>query len=81
MSPNNIYERCFVFSREEMDKIVSLETSNGRPAPKLGTVIVNGVQKQYTSIVTSMDRARYSDSICLIKGDIRTIKYTQPSVK
>jgi hypothetical protein len=76
---SNIYERCFIFSREQMEHRISVETANGGSTPKFGSVIVNGIPKTYTDIVVSMDKARYSDSTLLVRGDIRTIKYTQPS--
>ena len=43
-----------------------------------GTVSVRGVPKRYTSIVSSMENTK-PDSIVLIKGDIRKIKYTPPT--
>jgi hypothetical protein len=59
-----------------MDQIITVETSNGGAKPKFGSVIVNGVPKMYTDIVTSMDKARFSDSTLLLRGDIRKISYT-----
>lgn len=75
---SNIYERCFIFSKEQMDNKIAIETDNGGKKRKLGTVIVNGIPKTYTDIVLSMDKTRFSDSILLLRGDIRTVKYTQP---
>jgi len=76
---NIIYDRCFIYSREQQETKTNIETSAGRSKPKFGSVIVKGVPKIYTDIITSMDKARYSDSILIIKGDIRTIKFTEPS--
>ena len=75
---SNIYERCFVFSREQMDNKIKIETSNGGKKPKFGTVIVNGIPKTYTDIVLSMDKVRFSDANLLVRGDIRTVKFTEP---
>lgn len=84
-TPNSmsIYERCFVYSRTQADDILKVETKNNIPTArkkfKLGRVVVNGVQKDYTEIVTSMDRARYPDAILVAKGDIRNMKFTEPT--
>lgn len=74
----DIYKRYFVFSREQMDKMKSI---NAKMSKKItfGTVIVNGSAKIYTDIVTNMDKCKYADSILVTEGDIRKIKYTNPS--
>ena len=68
-----MYYRYFVYSAEEE---ALRQKVNGVNA-KFGTVVVKGVPKRYTSIVTSMDDAK-PDALLLIKGDIRKIKYTPP---
>lgn len=71
---NNIpsmYYRYFVYSAEEESMLRKVH-GNGL---KLGNVIVRGVPKQYTSIVTDPNDAK-SDALIVIKGDIRKIKYT-----
>lgn len=68
-----MYYRYFVYSAEEEDLRMKIHGNNA----SFGNVIVRGVPKRYTSILTSMNDAR-SDSILLIKGDIRKIKYTAP---
>ena len=70
----SMYQRYFVYSAEEE----ALKTKiNGQNA-SFGTVIVRGVPKRYTSIVTDLSKTR-ADALVVIKGDIRKIKYTPPS--
>lgn len=68
-----MYYRYFVYSAEEEDLRLKIHGNNA----SFGNVIVRGVPKRYTSILTNMNDAK-SDSILLIKGDIRKIKYTAP---
>lgn len=75
---SDIFARYFVFSKEQMDKRKAIEESRGRRAI-FGTVLVNGVYKIYTDIVTSMDKCRFGDSILVTKADIRKVKYTLPN--
>lgn len=73
----NIYERCFIYSREQYNRIMSVNKKTGRKFA-FGKVIINGIPKIYTDKLVSMDKAVFADSILLIKGDIRKIKYTEP---
>jgi len=67
----SMYQRYFVYSAEEE----SLRNKiHGRNAT-FGTVIVNGVPKRYTSILSDISKAK-PDAIVVIKGDIRKINYT-----
>nr|DAS08411.1 MAG TPA: hypothetical protein [Caudoviricetes sp.] len=76
---SNIRERFFIYSREQMDRIMDANKNTGRPAPVFGKVIVNGVPKIYTDILTSMDNAPFADAELLISGDLYKIKHTKPS--
>lgn len=76
---NNLYERYWIYSRTQMEKIIKANEKAGRPSPTFGTVIVNGTPKIYTDKITDMSRAPFPDSILLIKGDERKIKYTNIS--
>ena len=82
MAINSIYERYFVYSPTQAEELTRTENI-GRVDPrrkfKLGTVVVNGVAREYTEIVTSLARARYADAKLVAKGDIRTIKFTEHS--
>lgn len=71
---SGMYFRYFVYSAEEE----ALRQKIHGPNVDFGNVIVRGVSKRYTSILTSMNDAK-PDSILLIKGDIRKIKYTAPT--
>lgn len=74
---SDIFKRYFVFSKEQMDKRKAIEESRGRRI-QFGTVLVNGVYKVYTDIVTDMSKCRFGDSILVAEGDIRRMKYTDP---
>ena len=80
-SYNSIYERCFVFSRTQRDELIKTENAITKTRKfKLGTVVVNGVAKEYTEMITDMSRARYPDAILVAKGDIRKISFTEPTL-
>ena len=71
---NNIpsmYYRYFIYSAEEETMLRKVHGNN----LKLGNVIVRGVPKTYTSIVTDPNNTK-PDAIVVLKGDIRKIKYT-----
>jgi hypothetical protein len=70
---SSMYYRYFVYSAEEESLKEKVHGSNA----SFGTVSVRGVPKRYTSIVRHPSDAK-SDSIILIQGDIRKIKYTAP---
>ena len=67
----DIYYRYFVYSAQEEERI---RKYHGNKA-ELGKVIVKGISKKYTSIVTDMSQSA-SDSIIVTQGDIRKIRYT-----
>lgn len=72
----SLYMRFFVYSTEEKELRERIHGANKKVT---GTVIVNGVPKEYTSIVTDISNTK-SDAIVVISGDIRKIKYTPPEV-
>ena len=71
-----LYDRYFVYSSEEEAMRIKIHGENA----SFGTVIVRGVPKRYTSIVTSLDNAK-SDAIEVAHGDIRKMQYTPPTKK
>ena len=70
----SLYYRYFVYSSEEESLRQKLYGQN----VSFGTVVVRGVPKRYTSILTDLKDAK-PDAIVVIKGDIRKIKYNPPS--
>ena len=70
----SMYYRYFIYSAEE-EKI--RKKVHG-PNASFGTVIVRGIPKRYTSIVTDPNKSK-ADALVVIKGDIRKIKYTPPT--
>ena len=75
---SNLYDRYFIFSRTQMERINDANTKAGRPAPVFGTVIVNGIAKTYTDKIIDMNKAPFADSVIITQGDVRKIKFTQP---
>lgn len=76
---SDIYKRYFVQSKEQMDKMREI---NAKMSKRIifGTVTVNGSAKVYSDIVTDFNKCRYADSVLIAEGDIRKIKYTNPSI-
>lgn len=70
----DIYERIFIFSKEQMKRKKDIEGKNA----KFGTVIVKGSSKIYTEIVRRISPSLPSDYEIVIIGDIRKIKYFPP---
>ena len=72
----SLFYRYFIYSAEEeaMRKQIHGESAS------FGVVIVNGVQKKYTSIVTDPKKSK-PDAIVVAKGNIHKIKYVPPSKK
>lgn len=73
-TPLSMYYRYFVYSAEEEALKQKIYGQNA----SFGTVIVRGIPKRYTSILTDMKNSK-ADSIIVCKGDIRKIRYTPPS--
>ncbi len=70
----SMYMRYFMYSAEESAR----NTRVHGKSYKDGTVIVRGVPKPYTSIVTDPNSTP-PDAILVTKGDIRKINYTESS--
>lgn len=74
---NDIYKRYFIFSRDQMEMKQKLSAERGQVIT-FGTVIVNGSPKVFTDIILDPEKIIFPDSIILISGDIRYIKYKEP---
>lgn len=70
----DIYNRIFIFSKEQMKRKKEIEGKNA----KFGTVIVKGSSKVYTEIVRNISASLPSDYEVITSGDIRRIKYFPP---
>lgn len=77
---SSIYTRYWVYSAEEANKLLRVMKTSSSSKSKLGTVIKNGSPRQYTSIVTDPSMIKYSDSVIVMTGDIRTVKFTLPDL-
>ena len=77
---NDINYRYFMFSKDHYDKTLEIEKKAGNNY-KFGSVIVNGYPKKFTMITRNPETytQRYPDAKVVISGDIRKIKYTEPS--
>ena len=67
----------FLFSRSQLDMRIEMEKKMGKKF-KPGEVIVNGIKKQYTEIVTNPKNSRYSDAVVVTYGNKNNIKYYDP---
>ena len=67
----------FMFSKSQLDMRIQLEKKMNKKF-KPGEVIVNGIRKQYTEIVTDPKNSRYSDAVIVIYGNKKDIKYYDP---
>ena len=74
----DLYYRYFIFSQEQKNMRLKVEANLGKQI-KFGTVVVNGVKKEYTDIVIDPNKSKFSDAVIVTHGDIRKIKYTEPS--
>lgn len=70
----DIYNRIFIFSKQQMDTKKKIEGKNA----KFGTVVVKGSNKVYTDIVRKLTPNLPSDYEIITSGDIRKIKYFPP---
>lgn len=68
----SMYNRYFIYSATDAAMLYRVHGRN----TTLGTVMVRGVAKPYTSIVTDLSKTS-PDATVVIQGDIRKIKYTQ----
>lgn len=66
----------FIYSRTQMERRLQIEKGMSSSRPKLGTVVVRGVPKEYTDIITSMDRCP-GDGKLVAKGELKDMKYTK----
>lgn len=74
---NDMSYRYFIFSREQMEMMKEIRKNMNKNI-KFGEVVVNGISKPYTDIVTDMSKCKFGDSVLVIAGDLRKLKYTQP---
>ena len=70
----SLFYRYFIYSAEEE----AIRKQIHGPSASFGEVIVNGIRKKYTSIVTDPKRSR-PDGVVVAKGNIHKIRYTSPS--
>lgn len=75
---NDLYYRYFLFSQEQKNMRLKVESNLGKKVT-FGTVVVNGVKKEYTDIVIDPNKSKFSDAVIVIQGDIRKIRYTEPA--
>ena len=66
----------FIFSITQMERRLEIEKGMSSGRPKLGTVVVNGVPKEYTDIITNMDRCP-GDGRVVAKGELKNMRYTK----
>lgn len=72
----SIYNRIWIYSATEEEYLRNSHKGLSSKKFKLGIVVVNGIPKNYTSIIKNMDNIKFSDSTVITTGDIRKVKYT-----
>lgn len=72
----SIYHRLWVYSYTEEEQLRNSHLGSSSKKFRLGVVVVNGIPKNYTSIIKNINNIRFPDSIVITKGDIRKVKYT-----
>lgn len=72
----SIYMRIWIYSATEEEYLRNSHKGSSNKKFKLGVVVVNGIPKNYTSIVKSVENIKFPDSTIITKGDIRQVKYT-----
>jgi len=76
---SNIRERFFIYSREQMDRIMDANKRTGKLATD-NFDYANSLGLEWDGdILTTMDNAPFADAELLISGDIYKIKHTKPS--
>lgn len=78
---DSLYTRYFMYSYEHYLKIKELSDKNGVKNPQLGKVMVAGNYKKYTFMTRDPESytKRYADARVIMSGDIRKIRYTEPT--
>lgn len=75
----SMYKRYWVYSETEAGLLQKTNQNLNYDKMSLGKVInENGIIKNFTSIVSKKSNIRYSDSIIVMEGDIRQVRYTSP---
>lgn len=72
----DINYRYFYYSATAAEKMKSIEKGMN-VGFTLPWVVINGVRKYYTEVVTSPDKVRYRDSVKIAEGDIRRMSFSQ----
>ncbi len=79
--PDSTMFRYFMFSQEHYNLTKNIEAKSGNKSYVFGKVYVGGYPKTFTSIVRNPETytIRYGDAKVICSGDIRNIRYTEPS--
>ena len=78
----SIYNRFWIYSDTEAELLKKVTNKVSYQKINFGTVInESGIIKSYTSIINNLNKIKYADSIVVMKGDIRKVKFTDPEIK
>lgn len=70
----------FLYSREQFDeKNEILAKSNKEFVP--GSVIVNGIRKEFTTLSSKPEIPRYIDTRIIAQGELKDFTYTKPKTE
>lgn len=77
----SMYNRFWIYSDTEAELLKKVTNKTSYKKVSLGTVInESGISKSFTSIINKLDKIKYADSVVVMEGDIRKVKYTDIGV-
>lgn len=74
----NEEEVYFVYSREQATRLEKANTVAGHRSPKFGRVIVSGIPRMYTDVVTNINTFPFADLQIVTKGYKSKMSFTEP---
>ena len=69
--------KYFLYSQDQIQEKESVLNTSGKTFVP-GTVVVNGVRKQFTQLSNSATMARFIDTKVVAQGELSTFTYTLP---
>ena len=72
--------KYFLYSKEYLDEQTSILSKRGKVFTP-GTVVVNGIRKQFTQMSSSATIPRFVDIKIVAEGDDSSFKYDKPKIE
>ena len=70
-------EKFFMYSKEQYDKRVAIESKIGRKYIP-GEIIINGEPRRFTEVSNKFN-SRFKDVVLIYQGDPSSVKYIMPT--